>query len=219
KSIAFLGDSIIASTVYDIVEAIGKKIEFKNIIRKARSGARWNNTAETTYDISNTGPAYNNTIWNQLNILASDINSNRHIAPDIIFISAGRNNAGVTIGDIDETFTGSILDREPNTILNLCDSIRFNVEFARSLFPNAIVILATPIQTAGVDLTPNANAIKACADRLSVKTINQFTESGIYRYDEINNPVFLYDGTHPNQLGADKIGLFLANELYSMIGI
>src|SRR5690606_12270841 len=68
KSIAFLGDSIIASTVYDIVEAIGKKIEFKNIIRKARSGARWNNTAETTYDISNTGPAYNNTIWNQLNI-------------------------------------------------------------------------------------------------------------------------------------------------------
>ncbi|WP_447766990.1 SGNH/GDSL hydrolase family protein [Sphingobacterium faecium] len=222
KRIVFLGDSITASLNYDYVARILTHMSFKSVVRLARSGATWTNTIDTVYDVTSTGGSTtsDNVIWNQVNRLKKMISDGLAQNPDIIYISAGTNDFGRPKGDITTAFTGAITGRTANQILTLTDAVRWNIELILAEWPNAQIILATPIQRGIADNSTIFNIgdlIEECGKRLSFHVIRQDQKIGVYGFKELNSPTFLYDFLHPNLTGANKIGDNVAPCLLSLI--
>lgn len=220
EDIKILGDSITWFTgIYDYIIGLLNYFNFNSYSRLALSGATWTNTSTTVLDYGDTEgmSTPNNTIWNQINRLKKEVDDNLKPIPTIVFINAGTNDLNRPIGDVNTTFTGTILDRAPNTILTLSDAIRFNVELLLSYYPNTKIILSTPMQRASADVTAIGNMIESCAKKLSVTFVRQDYELGIYNFNEVGNVhTFLYDGLHQNELGKEKMTKFWIAKLKSI---
>ena len=225
ENIVFLGDSITAATnENDYVVKILEKIKFNNVLRLARSGATWTNTAETVYDITSNGGSTtpDNVIWNQINKLKHRTDNEEFPIPTTIFISAGTNDFGRPKGTYSTAFTGTILDKNANTITDLYKAIRFNIELLLSYYPNVRILLATPIQRGIADnstIFEIGNIIQECSNTLSIKNYRQDREVGIYGYNEVNQDIFLYDNLHPNVAGANKIADYISKKFISDLNI
>jgi len=200
------------------------RIDFKSVTNVARSGATWSHTAGTVYDITSTGGSISddNVIWNQFNRIKAGITAGTMPVPDLIVIPAGTNDFSRTIGSVATTFTpgSSIIGNAANTILSVTDAVRYDVELMLAEWPNVQIILVTPIQRGISDNTTIRNiadAIEGCADRLALECIRMDKHSGIYGYNEISSHIFLYDGLHPNSVGAPKMGKRMAAELINKI--
>lgn len=220
KTLAVLGDSISAgSNGKKWVDVLTSKYLFDNIYNVARSGARWSHQAVTTYDISLNGVG-SNVMWNQANLIISKVRDNSYKQPDVILIKCGRNDANITLGTASSVFDNNdILSREPNTILTVAEGIRYTCETLLNEYPDVQIILITPIQwalTSGNTWLSIGDLIKESAMYLSVDVIDAGGKSGIYNFLE-KTPKYLLDGTHPNELGNEKLGNFILNELRTKV--
>lgn len=137
-------------------------------------------------------------------------------APDVIIIALTTNDTLYT--DDFSTVKDLTLSSLPNT--QLVGGLRWAVENLMILYPNAQIILCTPIQSQPGGSRP-FNVTKVKRDRVvevanyySLEVIDAFYESGINEKFEIaGNGRYLSDGLHPNDAGKAKMRDYLINEL------
>ena len=227
-NVVLFGDSITDTKVNgEWVKQIINYAKFNSLTNYGRGYCTFtfkNDTVKNTTDTSNSNVG-NNVIWNQYNRMVEDINNRKIPSPDCIIILAGTNDAiqTKTIGDVNGVFNNSAQSTDVKTLTNLCASVRYVCELIMTNYPNAQIILATPLQMKDYNKTSQVilvrNAIISCANKMGIKTIDQTYESGIYAYTENVRPKFLSDGVHLTAEGGKKVAQFLAREFYNKINI
>ena len=227
-NVVLFGDSITDTKVNgEWVKQIINYAKFNRLTNYGRGYCTFtfkDNTEKNTTDTSNSNVG-NNVIWNQYNRMVVDVNAGTIPSPDCIIILAGTNDAIQikTIGEVDSVFNNSAQSTDVKTLTNLCASVRYVCELIMTNYPNAQIILATPLQMKDYNKTSQAilvrNAIISCANKMGIKTIDQTYESGIYAYAENVRPKFLSDGVHLTAEGGKKVAQFLAREFYNKINI
>lgn len=219
KNVVFFGDSITADPDW-WVKYMLERIQFKNYVNLANSGATWSHTASTVY---NTGPwggsiSDNNVIWNQINA---------HIAgayptPDVAVILAGTNDIARTLGTPSTVFNGSTQNVDPATHTDIASAFRFCIDLLYATYPTIKIIVATPIPRASLKdtATPQrAEIIRECASYCGCEVLDQYNEAGFYDYHEWNTHTKISaDNIHPTDLGNQILGEFNANRLIASIG-
>ena len=227
-NVVLFGDSITDTKVNgEWVKQIINYAKFNSLTNYGRGYCTFtfkNDTVKNTTDTSNSNVG-NNVIWNQYNRMVEDINNRKIPSPDCIIILAGTNDAiqTKTIGDVNGVFNNSAQSTDVKTLTNLCASVRYVCELIMTNYPNAQIILATPLQMKDYNKTSQVilvrNAIISCANKMGIKIIDQTYESGIYAYAENVRPKFLSDGIHLTAEGGKKVAQFLAREFYNKINI
>lgn len=139
--------------------------------------------------------------------------------PDLIIIAISTND---TI--YDQSFA-SVKDVALSTLpnLQLVGGLRWAIENLMILYPNAQILISTPIQSRaiGTNVDRPFDVTKVKRDRVvevanyySLSVIDAFYESGINEKFEIQgNGRYLSDGLHPNDNGKAKMRDFLINEI------
>ena len=227
-NVVLFGDSITDTKVNgEWVKQIINYAKFNSLTNYGRGYCTFtfkNDTVKNTTNTGNTNTG-DNVIWNQYNRMVEDINNGKIHSPDCIIILAGTNDAiqTKTIGEVDSVFNNSAQSTDVKTLTNLCASVRYVCELIMTNYPNAQIILATPLQMKDYNKTSQAilvrNAIISCANKMGIKIIDQTYESGIYAYTENVRPKFLSDGVHLTAEGGKKVAQFLAREFYNKINI
>lgn len=196
----------------------------------ARSGATWTNTATTKRNtLENIGVLGNdNVIYNQIERLKDACQQGEQAIPDIIIIAAGTNDAWfvnqrpkVFCETADEVFARENINSLPvNEILTLAASVRYGCELLKASFPEARIILLTPLQTTKADLkliTKSGDIMEACAHRLSLEVIRLDQEGCIQLADKQSVSKYTTDGVHTNEAGARFNGLLVAQRVREML--
>ncbi len=198
----------------------------------ARSGATWCNTAVTRRNTKeNIGRlGNNNVIFNQVCRLQEAFDAGKQVAPDVIIIAAGTNDAwfekerpNIYDRSVAQAFQSSISDftqRKPNEALSLAESVRLSCELLQQKFPQARLILLTPMQTTQADFERTervGNVIEHCGHRMSIPVIRQDYLNGVYNLQEAASPLRTYDGTHTSIEGAKRNGYFLARQIEALL--
>jgi lysophospholipase L1-like esterase len=198
----------------------------------ARSGASWTNTLMTAYNITeNTDKLSNdNVIYNQINRLKEKCKIGEQISPNLILIAAGTNDAWFITRrphlfskTVAQAFSNSkqlITNIPVNKMLSLAESIRYNCEILFKLFPEAMIILLTPMQSTAIPLSRIrrvGNIIEACARHMNLNVIRQDYNSSVIQGHERRRKTFTYDGTHTNLIGAKINGYYLANRIIKIV--
>ena len=128
----------------------------------ARSGATWTNTKATKLNPEeNIGTLGNdNVIYNQVVRLKQAVQEGKQATPDIIIIGAGTNDIwfrskrpGLYTMAADKAMAEdatSIIAKPVNQVLSLTESVRFNYELLHQAFPEARIIILSPMQTTKV---------------------------------------------------------------------
>lgn len=200
----------------------------------ARSGATWTNTARTKRNPDEVKEVLSddNVAYNQIVRLEQAHQQGVQPTPDLIIISLGTNDAwftkrrpGVFDTTAAEAFaTGDTLitSRHPSAVLSLAESVRYGCEMLASMFPEAQIILLTPMQTTATsyeNIRLAGDIIEECGNRMSISVIRLDKESCVSRTHEMQTKRFTTDGTHTNEEGARRNGRFIANKVRSLIHI
>lgn len=198
----------------------------------ARSGATWTNTTNTKKNCEEeTGIlGDDNVIYNQVERLKAAVEAGKQVAPQLIIIAAGTNDAWFQkrrsgIFEINEAQAFSkqdafITDRKVNTITSLAESIRYNCELLMEAFPDAQIILITPMQAVAIEteeVMRVADVIETCGKWLNVGVVRMDAGGSLYRPREKMKHKFTYDGTHTNEKGARRNGRYIARQVASML--
>lgn len=198
----------------------------------ARSGATWTNTPRTIRNVDeNIGVlGDNNVVYNQICRLAEAVGQGRQPKPDVIVIAAGTNDAWfqksrpyVFHSTAKEAFVNNktfITSRKPSSVVTLAESVRYACELLMQHYPEARIVLLTPMQTTKAtfdDIERVGNIIEACGHRMSIPVIRQDHISGIYSISENQHPRFTSDGTHTSLQGARRNGRLLARQIRSLL--
>ncbi len=198
----------------------------------ARSGATWTNTANTKRNTKeNIGRLGNdNVIFNQVCRLLEATDDGTQPQPDVILIAAGTNDAwfqaerphvfDLTATQAFQPSISNVLQRKPNTLLSLAESVRYSCELLMQRFPQARLILLTPMQTTQArfeDTERVGTIIEHCAHRMSIPVIRQDYLCGVYNLCEASSPLRTYDGTHTCAEGAKRNGYFLARQIEALL--
>ena len=196
----------------------------------ARSGATWTNTASTRTnmeeDIAVLGN--DNVIYNQIMRLVSACEKGQQPTPQLIIIAAGTNDAwfvkkrpGVFSKTVEQAFsTRSLLSRTPNQVLTLAESVRYGCELLQQQFPQAQIILLTPlqaIQPTEANLNKACDIIEQCGRRMGLEVIRQDRECCIRRMDEMKTKRYTTDGAHTSEEGAKINGTYLAKRIGELL--
>ena len=191
----------------------------------ARSGATWTNTLRTRLDTESYTEvlADGNVVYNQVQRLMKACSQGSQPKPDIIIIAAGTNDAWFkqrrpglfqkTAADAFQKTAAQIRAQKPSETLTLAESVRQNVELLIDAFPDARVILLTPMQTTKAPYTDTervGDVIERVGQRMAVPVIRQDHITGVYREREAQKPRLTADGTHTSPEGARRNGLLLA---------
>ena len=194
----------------------------------ARSGATWTNTPTTRRNTrENIGVLGNdNVIYNQICRLQEAVDSGVQSRPQLILIMAGTNDAwflksrpkafAKTVCEVFSTEGSTITDRPVHDILTLAESVRYGCELLRAAYPDARIILLTPLQSvaAGRDpITKAGDIIACCAHRMSLPVIRLDKEGGIEATQEKEHYSMTTDGTHTSEQGARHIGALIAKRI------
>ena len=221
KTVCFLGDSITDNENYYLKD-LNEKLTFTNQYNLANSGAKWAHESTTAYDITSTGGllADWNVVWNQFNKLKSKVDALEFVAPELIVISCGTNDFSTSsVGVPSGIYDGlSFISLSANDIRtrSVAGGIRYTLDSVITEYPDAQIILITPLQRGVVDnskIFSITEVIKLCSDFSATKIINQTSESGIYGYIEVGADKYLIDNLHPTVLGGKKMANFLNKEL------
>lgn len=189
----------------------------------ARSGATWTNTIRTRLDTEEYTEVLsdNNVVYNQVMRLKEAIRQGQS-SPDVIIIAAGTNDAwfkskrpGIYSKTVQQSFLSNLRQIKDNSPLptSLAESVRFSVELLIDAFPEARIILLTPMQTTKASYEETrrvGDIIEEVARRMSVPVIRLDFITGIYNNREALSPHFTSDGTHTSVEGARRNGKLLA---------
>lgn len=197
----------------------------------ARSGATWTNTTLTTPDTGEYTEKLgdNNVIFNQINRLREAVAEGKQPRPDLIIVAAGTNDAwfeksrpgafSKTADDVfgkttpDDNRAERITDRPANSILTLAEAVRYGCELLREAFPEATVVLLTPLQSVAVSterIRLTGDIIESCGRRMGISVIRQDGDDFISRERESARRQMTTDGTHTSTEGARHNGTRIA---------
>ena len=236
-NVVFFGDSITALGGPDNTISTGwtkhflTKVYPKKCMNYAHSGATWSHTSETVYSPNvQTGSIHpNNVIYNQIAKFLLDVAEQPSLAPDLIIIMAGTNDATAsyrpssTSKSAAEEFAdsnGYITDAELGTLTSIVSAMRYDIETLRTNFPGAQIVVMTPIESTTFTLAKIKEVSKCiyeCAEYLGIDCVRLGEHCGIYREMENTTPTFLTDGIHPNENGAKMIGYYAASAIKSIV--
>ena len=148
----------------------------------------------------------------------------KEIQPDIIYIAIGINDGKINLhtsvfDDCREVFCLGYEELKRN---GMASSLRWAIETLRSAYPNALVFVASPLQT-NTGYEPkafSANVVtmkreiirKVCA-YCSVHFIDSYAESGFSSM----LAAFHGDGVHPDDIYKQKIASFVAHKIKAEI--
>lgn len=199
----------------------------------ARSGATWTNTRTTKHNVNeNIGTLGNdNVIYNQINRLKAACDKGMQPVPDLILIAAGTNDAWFSSSRpavFDKTATqvfetnddGFITDMAVSKVLTLAESVRYGCEMLMERFPDAQIILLTPLQSVAagtVKIRKVGDIIEDCGQYMSINVIRQDYGCGVYSIREKTSRKYTYDGTHTSVEGAMRNGYYIANQVSAML--
>ena len=105
-------------------------------------------------------------------------------------------------------------------ILTLAEAVRYDCEWLSHFFPEAQIILLSPLQTtaAPTELIHQAgDIIEECGRRMSINTIRQDYGSCVNAMHEKEVYRYTYDGTHTSVEGAKRNGYYIARQVKSML--
>ena len=199
----------------------------KSITTYARSGATWTNTDSTIVDKKFYTGRLNdkNVIYTQIQRLIDSTEMGLAPRPDIIIVYAGAN--GCWYSDrrpgLFDTTAEQVLeadpysaDIEPNKVTTLAGSIRLGCDILHKNFPDAHVVLMTPMQMAprSVDeVTRVADIIDSVGTGLGLTVLRGDKCVGIRHEIEKEKLTYTVDGVHTNPAGAKFIADFVAASL------
>lgn len=183
----------------------------------ARSGATWTNTRATRRD-----PAYyseklddNNVMFNQIVRLIEATDSNRQAVPNLIFLSAGTNDAwfadrrpeefSITAETALRRDVGELMALPPAKITSLAESVRYGIRLLLSRFPKARIVVLTPLQSIKVSdemLQAVAGIIEQVAVGENCAVLRQDILCPVRADRERFNRQLTSDGTHTSPAGA-----------------
>lgn len=236
--VAILGDSNTSIGGDDCSKEAGWTKWFKDFLKPsecysyARSGATWTNTSATRYDVvENTAVlSDNNVIYNQINRLVEDVKNRRRTTPTLIIIAAGTNDAwfrdkrpGIYTKSAAQAFSSNnsyITGKKVSSVTSLAESVRYGCEMLMEQFPNARIVLLTPMQTVKAtyeSIKRVGDTIEQCGNRMSIPVIRQDYNTGVYDVRERNARLYTTDGTHTNTRGARLNGRYIARQITTMI--
>lgn len=223
-NVVLLGDSITDKDDHGWwVDIVHEFVDFESLNSYAVGYARWTLASDTAEDLTtHTHAAASwNVIWNQVNRLKNDVTNGVINTPDVIVILAGTNDVYLkqTMGAVETAFDGNdILSKSFSQVTNMAQSIRYTCEYIKSLYPDAQVILATPIQRTDMEVWECRDIILGCAQKMSMNTIDMTAELGIYGYSESVKQHYLSGIVHPNQdKGSRLIARFIAKQLWQKV--
>lgn len=194
----------------------------------ARSGASWSHTsdteANTTENIAVLGD--NNVIYNQVLRLIDAVAQGRQQPPTLLLVSAGGNDAWFAHKrprefdlTVDEAFAmpdSLLLSLPPVQVLSLSQAIRYDCLQLRRAFPQATIVLLTPMQMSKVEpgmLLRVSETIDSTASRLGLPVIRLDGDEPISRDIELAGHVNTYDGIHTSKEGARKVAAYVSARL------
>lgn len=196
----------------------------------ARSGATWTNTANTVADTREYTEVLgdNNVIYNQVMRLAEDFEADKVAEPELVIISAGTNDAwfvnrrprAMESHDADCLSTLDLAGAKPSEVLTMQESVVMCCGLLRQRFPQAKIVLLTPMQTVKVSdeqIERAGNLIEICGEALGCGVIRLDKDSCVRSKDESVKKVYTYDGTHTSEQGAECNGRLVARSVCEMI--
>lgn len=197
----------------------------------ARSGATWTNTANTREnpeeDIAVLGN--DNVIYNQIVRLKAACDRGIQPEPQLIIIAAGTNDAwfvkkrpGVFAKTAEQAFAAKepLTRKKPHEVRTLAESVRYSCELLRERFPQAQIILLTPlqaIQATKANLDKASNIIEQCGRKMGLAVVRQDKECCVRRDDEMKKKKYTTDGAHTSEEGARLNGTYLARRIGQLI--
>lgn len=194
----------------------------------ARSGATWTNTSRTVRnEEENTGLlSDNNVIYNQVCRLISAHQSGIQPTPNLIIVAAGTNDAWFlkrrpkALQPAIVTDTAALSQLKPSSILTLADAVTYNCLLLKRHFPEARIILLTPMQctaTTTERIRTVGDIISRCGELLDLPVVRQDSICCISREQEAVHHRYTVDGIHTNAAGAEINGLRLAHVIDSIM--
>ncbi len=146
---------------------------------------------------------------------------------DIVTIAYGTNDftAGKTIENA----------ADATDVSTFADALRYSIELLQTAYPHLRIVLCTPVyrfqmnedgsflcdsqtwEIKGSLLTDFAQKVQDVAGEYGLPCIDNYVGSGI-SYDNKDICFSGKDGTHPNELGRQKIAKYMAQELHRLFG-
>lgn len=239
-----LADLIGANNVYNIARGGAMWKDWYNTIVYDRSCPIWNNgfvhiisddgkteSYPSNGDMNcNAIPSNSDycTISNEIRFMDRLISEFGRPSPDIIVIACGTNDTNESAKEYsDEEFENVVNTKlDAMTVDQKCTisgGIRWCIETLMSKYPNAEVMVATPIQSNFSSKKPYYKRIntwlKKFAEYYSVKVIDAYSECGItsaFEKDEDDANTtgrYLIDGIHPNASGNKLMADYYAKQI------
>lgn len=171
-------------------------------------------------------------ISNEIRFMKRLITTWNRPQPDVIVIACGINDSKSFIQPYSDEAYNSIIETplaemtfaQKNTIGG---GLRYCIETLMTEYPNAEIIISTPVQSAYLYLRPYIPDARKWITKFheyyATKFIDAFSESGISavfekgwndsHYIENNPGRYLYDGLHPNTAGKNLMAKYFAREI------
>ena len=200
----------------------------------ARSGATWTNTSRTRLNTEENIAVLgdNNVIYNQIMRLRQAVKNGSQTTPNLIIIAAGTNDAWfqnkrpfVFSETGEEAFLWAdkpITGKDVSKVKSLAKSVRYGCELLMESFPDAQIVLLTPLQCTATKLEyihQAGDIIEECGRQMSISVIRQDHLGCVNRTQELRAKRFTSDGTHTNAEGACRNGRLIANQISSLLQI
>ena len=186
---SFLYDKTLSTHGDSITELGG----YQPVVQLALGLATVNNYGKSGSILAGTDPT-DSICWKFVNVAQDE-------TADVVILNGGTNVGGYGLGTIDDTDYTTVYGA-----LNLaCQWFFVNM-------PNSKLVIMTCIGRSSVGETQlsHAQALRDIAKKYSLPLIDLFYELGICPQTASK---FLYDGTHPNSVGFNLMGQFIAKKL------
>ncbi|MCH5175133.1 MAG: SGNH/GDSL hydrolase family protein [Prevotellaceae bacterium] len=198
----------------------------------ARSGATWTHTDVTRRNVTENTEKLSddNVIFNQVCRLQEAVDAGKQPSPNLIIIAAGTNDAwfshkrpkafDMPFDDISRNSDKAIADLHPDEVLTLADVIKYDCALLRMYFPEATIILLTPMQSTAVSIekiNSVSEIIVDVAQKIGAEVIRMDKESCVRREQEKKRYQYTYDGTHTNEKGACNNGYFIVQQIGAIL--
>ena len=130
--------------------------------------------------------------------------------PQLITVNYGTNDCDTPsfIGSADEVMAKDISELADG--VSSMESLRLFIERARDQFPDAEIIVISPIRNSKVAATNFVEQEKSLCEQLAIPFINAFAESGIRAVDALFKE---NDAIHPNAAGHLKFANYLLSKI------
>lgn len=197
----------------------------------ARSGATWTNSSSTQVNLKEYTEKLgnNNVIYNQVLRLIEATRKGEQPKPQLIILMAGTNDAWfkssrpmIYAKSPQQVFSNHrwSTSQSVNKMTSLAESVRYSCEKLMESFPEAQIVLVTPMQIAKpnvTDIRKVGNIIEECGRYLSVPVIRLDFNGVVYSDRERIKPTFTSDGVHTNVEGARRNGYYIAHQVESVL--